>query len=339
MERKQSNSSIWTSSPSRKGQVIDPIRLKAFNEIKKYQESKATKPVSFEFHFSPNVQPSVVQALKNYFNESINFFASRIPTGSTLEVLIATEKDDAYRKEQLQKIFTNQSEINDLYNRNTAMFHQFDIPDPLSSSGGGTVSGTSVPGKYIFNGAVCSCFSAENVLMYNVAHEVTHFYQFAATPTIPKQNFSGFFPDFVEGRIYMPCTLVEGSANTLGSSLTVKYVGWYSDMMDWHLGRYKSTGLIKSITSTEDAIKYMKIAKSWLASPAGYADLNYPIGQLQFEYFIAIYGMDAYFDLFENIQKLGDFDTAIVKTINKSELEFYEESAPYVMAAYNAVTV
>lgn len=338
LERKQSDSDIWTTSPTRKGQVLNPIRLKAFNAIKRYQELSKVKTVSVEFHFSPNVEPSVVQAFRTYFNESINFFSSRIPAGSNLDVLIATEKDDSYRKTELQKILSSQNEVDDFYNRHTSMFHQFDIPNPFSTSGGGTVSGTSVSGRYLFNGAVCSCFTAENLLMYNISHEVTHFYQFAGTPTVPKQNFTGVSPNFIEGKIFIPCTLIEGSANTLGSSLIVKHAGWYSDMMDWHLGRYKSNGLIKSITSIEEAINFMKIAKSWLGSPAGYGDLSYPIGQLQYEYFIATYGIEMYFDLFENIQKYGDFDLAIKNTIKKSELDFYAESASYVMESYNAVT-
>jgi hypothetical protein len=47
--------------------------------------------------------------------------------------------------------------------------------------------------------------------------------------------------------------------------------------------------------------------------------------------------MTAYFELFENIQKLGDFDSAMKKTVNISESEFYSASASYVMQAYNSV--
>ena len=107
--------------------------------------------------------------------------------------------------------------------------------------------------------------------------------------------------------------------------------------MDWHLGRYKRQGLIKSIDSEADAIKLMKTATTWLPERTGYGDLLYPIGQLQFEFYIATYGMAAYFELFENIQKVGDFDSAIKKTVNISESEFYSASATYVMQAYNSV--
>jgi hypothetical protein len=36
LERKDSDFGKWNSLPTRSGQVIDPIRLKAFNEIQKY---------------------------------------------------------------------------------------------------------------------------------------------------------------------------------------------------------------------------------------------------------------------------------------------------------------
>jgi hypothetical protein len=338
LERKQSSTGIWTTSPARKGQVIHPIRAKAFELIKHYQESNVRKAVAVKFHFSSNVQASVVQAFTKYFEDSVDFFSSRIPDGSTLDVLIATEKDDSYRREKLQRLFSDQSEANEFLNRSSGMFHQFNIPNPLSASGGGSLSGTSTRGKYLFMGAVCSCFSSENLLMYNVAHEVTHFYQFAVTPSVPKQNFTGVYPNLTEGKIFAPSSLFEGSANTLGSALNVKYVGWYSDLMDWHLGRYKSSGGVRSISSVDEVIRLMYVTKSWLASPGGYGDLNYPIGQLQYEYFIATYGVAAYFELFDNIQKLGDFDAAILKTISKSEADFFKESAPYVLAGFNGLS-
>ena len=337
LERKQGGSNSWTAAPTRKGQVISAIRNKAFEEMKKYQSSASTGANTVNLNFSPNVSETVVQAFKKYFSQSINFFNSRLPSGSSLDVLIATEKDDLYRKTTLLQILGNSNEAEGVFQKDVQMFRQFDIPEPLNSSGGGTVSGTSNPKKYLYTGAVCSCFSGENLLMYNVAHEVTHFYQFAATPSVRKQNFTGSFPNLVEGTIYIPATLIEGSANTLGSALTVEHVGWYSDQMDWHLGRYKRQGLLKSIDSEADAIKLMKKTTTWLPETTGYGDLLYPLGQLQFEFYIATYGMAAYFELFENIQKNGDFDSAMKKTVNISESEFYSASANYVMQAYNSV--
>jgi hypothetical protein len=337
LERKQGGSNTWSAAPTRKGQNISTIRSKAFEEIKKYQSSSSPSANIVNLNFSPNVSETVVQAFKKYFAQSINFFSSKLPSGSSLEVLIATEKDDVYRKTTLLQILGNSNEAESFFQKDVEMFRQFDIPEPLNSSGGGTVSGTSNPKKYLYTGAVCSCFSGENLLMYNVAHEVTHFYQFAATPSVRKQNFTGSFPNLIEGTIYIPATLIEGSANTLGSALTVEHVGWYSDQMDWHLGRYKRQGLIKSIDNEAEAIRLMKKATTWLPESTGYGDLLYPLGQLQFEFYIATYGMGAYFELFDNIQKYGDFDSAMKKTVNISESEFYSAAASYVMQAYNSV--
>lgn len=338
LERRQNGAGAWSTAPTRAGQVINALRAKAFQEIKNYQISASKKNLTINFHFSPNVQQSVIDAYTKYFDESINFYSFRIPSASVLDVVIATEKDDTYRRDELQKILQNQKEANDLFTRGNQMFHQFDIANPLNSSGGGTVSGTNSLGKYIYSGAVCSCFTGENVLMYNIPHEVTHFYQFANTPTVPKQNFTGTYPNLVEGKILIPSSLIEGSANTFGSALTVSNVGWYSDMMDWHLGRYKSQGLLRAINSLDEAISLMKISESYLPEKTGYGDLNYIVGQLQYEYFIATYGMQSFFDLFDNIQKYGDFATGLQKTIGKNVVDFYTESAPYVMESYNAVT-
>jgi hypothetical protein len=338
LERKQGGTNTWTVSPTRKGQLVSATRIKAFNEIKAYQKSVDRQVISVNFFFSSNVDPGVEKAFRRYFNESIDFFSARIPTGTSLDVLIATEKDDSFRKETLLKILGNAYEAEGNFNKDQSTFQQFNTSNPLNSSGGGSVSGTSDTKKYLYTGAVCSCFASENLLMYNVAHEVTHFYQFSATPTVKKQNFTGTFPNLVEGKIYIPSTLIEGSANTLGSALNVDHVGWYSDQMDWHLGRYKRNGLLKSIGSESEAVKLMKTATTYLPESTGFEDLHYVIGQLQFEFFIAKYGMKSYFDLFDNIQQSGDFDSAMKKILNISESDFYSAAAEYVMQAYNSVT-
>jgi len=338
LERKQSGTDTWTISPTRKGQLISATRVKAFEEIKAFQKSAPPQAISVKFYFSSNVDPGVEKAFRRYFNESIDFFAARIPNGSSLDVLIATEKDDSFRKETLIKILGNADEAEGFFNKDRSTFQQFDTSNPSSSSGGGSVSGTNNSKRYLYTGAVCSCFAAENLLMYNVAHEVTHFYQFSTTPSVKKQNFTGTFPNFVEGKIFIPSTLIEGSANTLGSALNVNYAGWHSDQMDWHLGRYKRSGLLKSIESESEAVKLMKTAATYLPESTGFGDLNYVIGQLQFEFFIATYGMKSYFDLFDNIQQSGDFDAAMKKTLNISESDFYSAAALYVMQAYNSIT-
>ncbi len=336
LERKQGGSNVWTSAPTRKGQVVSSVRSKAFAEINKYQSANSSAGSAVNLYFSPNVADSVVQAFKKYFTQSISFFNSRLPSGSILEVMIATEKDDDYRSNTVLQILGNTYEADGILKKDVQVFRQFDIPDPLNSSGGGSVTGTSNPKRYIYTGAVCSCFTDENLLMFNVAHEVTHYFQFAATPSVKKQNLSGTFPNFTEGKIYIPSTLIEGSANTLGSALTVEHVGWYSDQMDWHLGRYKRDGSLKSIDSEADAAKLMRTIATWLPESHGYGDLNYVIGQLQFEYFIATYGMTAYLDLFDNIQKNGDFDSAMKSTVNISESDFYVAASGYVMQAFNS---
>ena len=338
LERKQSGTTSWSTSASRPGQVIDPIRLKAFQEISKYSNPKVRIPISINFYFSPNVNKEVEKLYRKYFNVSIAQFESKIPQGSSLDVVIGTELDDGFFQQSFEKSLGSASEANDLFQRSKGMIHQFDGENGKNSSGGGSVSGTSKSSHFMYVGAVCSCFIAENVLMYNVAHETTHFYQFATTPTTKKQNFVGTWPDVVEGKIYMPNSLMEGSANTLGSALIVAHPGWYSDQMDWHLGRMKSRSVVKEITSESQAIELMNMVRSYMPEKSGYSELNYGLGELIWEYFIAEYGMDAYFNLFTNIQSLGDFDLAMKASINKGEEAFYKEAAPYVMKAYNAVT-
>lgn len=337
LERKGGPVTNWSSAAGRTGQSIDPIREKAFEEIQKYSKSAQSKEVTVNFAFGPNMESGAAATYRSYFDSSIKFFASRIPTGTVLNVLVVTEKDDEFTKSSLLKFLGNQGQATEIFERNKPWIHQFDTLGKQSSGGGG-VSAFGPGEPLLYFGYVCSCFSSEDLLMYNVAHEITHYFQFATTPNVRKQNFTGNYPNWVEGKVYIPSSLIEGSANTLGSSILVQHVGWYSDMMDWHLGRYKRNGKITSISSAGEAIDLMKATKSWYLEPTGLGDLNYPLGQLIWEFYISKYGMRSYLDLFDNIEKYGEFDIALQKTENISESDFYTSAAPYVMKAFNAVT-
>jgi hypothetical protein len=337
LERKGGPITAWTTEASRPGQLIDPIREKAFEEIQKYSKAAVSKPGVVNFAFGPNVDSGVEATYRKYFNSSIRFFESRIPAGTVLNVIVTTEKDDEFTKNTLVKFLGDQTQANEFFNRYEPNIRQFNALGK-QWSGGGSVSGYG-PGKpLLYFGYVCSCFNSEDILMPNVSHEITHYFQMATTPTVKKQNFIGTYPNWVEGKVFIPSSLMEGSANTLGAAVLVQNVGWYSDMMDWNLGRYKNNGKIKSISSTEEAVSLMKATKSWNLEPLGLGELNYSLGQIIWEFYIATYGMESYMNLFDNIEKYGDIEAALLKTENISESDFYQNAAPYVMKAFNAVT-
>jgi hypothetical protein len=337
LERKGGPVANWSSEARRPGQSIDPIREKAFEEIQKYSKGAASKPGVVNFAFGPNVDSGLEATYRKYFNSSIKFFESRIPAGTVLNVIVTTEKDDEFTKTTLAKFLGDQNQANDFFKRYEPDIRQFNSLGK-NSSGGGSVSGYG-PGKpLLYFGYVCSCFNSEDILMPNVSHEITHYFQFATTPSVRKQNFVGNYPDWVEGKVYIPNSIMEGSANTLGAAILVQHVGWYSDMMDWNVGRYKNNGKIKTIASTEEAASLMKATKSWNLEPLGLGELNYSLGQLIWEFYIATYGMESYLNLFDNIEKYGDIDLALQKTENISESDFYQNAGPYVMKAFNAVT-
>lgn len=337
LERRGGPVREWSSNPTREGQVIDPVRSKAFQNMIEYGKKTESKSGAVNYSFGSNLDPSVVSTYKAYFEKSIKYFESRIPTNTVLNVLVVSEKDRAFAQSTLVKYLGNTQLADDAYNRFKGYLDKYDVVGKQFSAGGSVSSyGPGQPLLYV--GYLCSCSTAEDIYIPNVSHEITHYFQFATTPNVVKQNFTGSYPNWIEGKIYIPNSLMEGSANTLGSSILVSNVGWYSDLMDWNLGRYKQNGKIKSISSTEEALILMLATKSWNLESVGLGDLNYALGQLIWEYYIATYGMESYLDLFNNIQKYGEFDLALQKTESISETDFYKSAAPYVMLAFNAVT-
>lgn len=335
LERKSSTSTSWSSEATRPGQVIDPVRSLAFDKIQQYIASIKTPRVEFKVNFSPNVTLDAQKTILRYFEKSMDFFRAALPENSRLETVIATEKDDEYIKTKILEIEKNSPSGYDTYERTKSMFQQFAIANPFDTSGGGTVGTTSQPNVSLYLGAVCSCFKGEHVLMFNIPHEVTHYFQFATTPSVKKQNLISINGQLTEPKIYIPLLLMEGSANTIGSALIVEHVGWYSDQMDWHVGRLKSSGFMSEIASKEDALKLLLEFDSWL--PSKNQQAPYILGQLQYEFFISKYGVQAFLDLFKNIEKFGDYERAIEVTIGKTKSEFYFESAEYVMRSFNRV--
>jgi hypothetical protein len=104
LERKESNFGKWSSAPSRKGQIVDPIRLKAFNEIQAYLAKRNRKVELPSIRYSPNVNIDVKRTLDSYFAQSIHFFYDELPSNSKLETIISTEKDDEFFKSNILEI-------------------------------------------------------------------------------------------------------------------------------------------------------------------------------------------------------------------------------------------
>ena len=337
IERKEG--AIWTSTYLRPESDFDPIRVKAYKAI--VESKKSTKIVNtvFEFYFGPNVDATVVETYKKYLLESLKYWDEFIPRGSKLPVLVVSEKDRDFAKQSLAKILTNTYDYQEVYTRLEQELKPFDGPNGKNWSGGGSV--TQVSGQFLYRGVVCSCFKGENVLMYNVPHEVTHFFQLSVTPNVRKQNFRQDPNDsskWIEIEIQYPMNMLEGSANTFGSAITADYLGWYSDQMDWHLGRFKNDHPEFKIATVTDAIKVIKATQSYVDNADNArTQAGYPVGQLLYEFYLSKYGFQKYIDLHTQLEFLRKYDQAFLATIGKTAEEFYIEAAPYVLEAFNAI--
>ena len=336
-ERKEG--AIWTSTYLRPESDFDPIRVKAYKAIVEAKKSTEIVNTVFEFYFGPNVDPTVVETYKKYFLASLKYWDEFIPKGTKLPVLVVSEKDREFAKQSLAKILSNNNDYLEAYAGLERELKPFDGPDGINWSGGGSVS--QYPGLFLYRGVVCSCFKGENVLMYNVSHEVTHFFQFASTLNVRKQNFRPDPADsskWIEIEIQYPQNLLEGSANTFGSSITADYLGWYSDQMDWHLGRFKKDHPEFKIATVTDAIRVIKATQSYVDNADNTrTQAGYPLGQLLYEFYLSKYGFQKYIDLHTQLELLRKYDQAFLENIGKTAEEFYIEAAPYVLEAFNAI--
>jgi hypothetical protein len=183
-------------------------------------------------------------------------------------------------------------------------------------SAGGSVTGGSL--KSNPNGSenfgffnLGSRHIAEDLLMDNLAHEITHYYQFALTPNVPKQNF---YDDpnnpgkLLEREIRMSCNYAEGGAVLFGTSILVENIAWFSDGMDVIARRIQRNLPALNLQTEADVISELKRSESWLGNNC---ESGYALGALAYEWLIADKGIDVYHQLTQAFAVTTNVDSAI----------------------------
>jgi hypothetical protein len=314
----------WVTTDSRKSNEFDPVRVKAWEEIKSVQLSNQRQK-SVTYFVGPNVDPEVETAYRFLIEESLLYFNSWISPEVPLYIHIYTEKDREFFKRSMD-IYVNG--IQD-YNRLEVDLRNYDGPNNnFSPSGGVTIGALKTNPSAWVNFATFALDSelrAEGILMYMIPHEISHHWQFATTQPLMRRA----------GSDRSSCNFYEGSAVLLGSSITVDHLGWFSDEMDVITRRIsRDNPNFNPKSSAEIVEELMKFSSSSSSNALG-CTTGYSLGALAYEWLVAEKGIQVLQDLTNAFNTTTSVSDGIKKVTGWSDREFYTRASEYVLRAWN----
>ena len=133
-----------------------------------------------------------------------------------------------------------------------------------------------------------------------------------------------------------PYFLIEGGGYLFGIGLSLTNIGWYQDDLYRKIYEYYLNGpelARQKPNSTADILKMIKAAEV-NDNDVG-QNWAYTIGALLWEWVIANYGFEAYWDIVRGISIKQNYDETVLKVIGKSKEALYAEAAPYILKGFH----
>jgi len=316
----------YASKDPRPNSSFDPIRVKAYETIRNRVSKSSSRPTQ-TFYTSNEFPSNVLTLLKNQLNESINYWSDYIPSNSEVHGTFTTPKN---------------SEI--LFNDNILspkdamwIFDAYTNSDYAKCGGRGGISGSHI----MYQGK-----NAGEIgfwIIFPDAHNVTHW-----SPTYLSHEFvHGVQGLFWYGRNVEPLNVaynhIEGGAELFGNALALPNLGWYQDaikkkMVNQHAFNPKE----QPIPTTEaDVLRMLTLSEKgeqYKNSDFGSGVLwAYTVGLHLWEWVLANYGFEAYWDVLRNFANNLTYDEAVKKSIGISKNELYKEASPYILRQFQAV--
>jgi hypothetical protein len=314
----------WLTTDSRKNDEFDPIRVKAWQEIKSVAIPNERQK-SVTYFVGPNVDPAVENAYRFLIEKSLLYFNSWMKPEVPLFIHIYTEKDREFFKQSME-IYVNGAQD---YSRLEADLKNYDGPNSnFSPSGGVTIGALKTKSTDWVNFATFALDSelrSEGILMYMIPHEISHHWQFSTMQPLMRRS----------GSDRSSCNFFEGGAVLLGSSIAVDHLGWFSDEMDVITRRIsQNSPQFNPKTSEEIVEELMKFSSSSASNALG-CTTGYSLGALAYEWLIAEKGIQILQDLTKAFNATTSVSDGIKQATGWSDRDFYTRASEYVLRAWN----
>ena len=326
LERSFFEDKLFVSTDSRPISDFDAIRVKAFQAIKSHNSITTALPV-IDFHVSSDFPKVKLAYSKEQLNSTLAYFSDFIPAGSHFQATFITEKDSALiSADDISRPDDAQWIIDTFLDPTQAGF--------LNCGWRYGVSGSHILGPVSKNNGQIGYWMISPTLHGDrywdptyLTHEVTHGVQ----DIIWRKN--DISPMEQAGAPYF---LIEGGGYLFGIGLSLTNIGWYQDDLFRKIYEYYLGGpelARQKPNSTADILKMIKAAEvndndvgqTWA----------YTIGAQLWEWVIAKYGFDAYWDIVKGLSRTQNYDATVLKVIGKSKEALYAEAAPYILKGFH----
>jgi hypothetical protein len=328
LERQAYASGKFFNSDSRKSQEFDPIRVKAYEEIRAKITNAAHPNFVFKWDVKPGFPSETANFIKDYSEAAASFWGWVFKEQLTVPAQLVTELDLEWQKTQELKF----SDTVDILN----IFTTSDFKRQKHWVGGGghywhrSINDPTVYSLLSFQTpsyASPSTMKGDWVMV--AAHEVTHIIQDYYRKGIPEPGMPAY-------DLRANGTFQEGSATLFGYAIGLNNLGWYSDGLDEFLySNFKNDKYWKPIKTVDDVIKVLEETEARTNNSTHQS--SYSVGALLYEWVIAKYGFDSYIRILENLPKNANYSDTVKAALGISKAELYKEAAPYILAAFDRI--
>lgn len=322
LERRIYDSVEYTSRDTRSESEFDPIRVKAYKELRNLNFVNGHPQIDVQFSIAENYPKAHADAVimgVAYAAERINLL---VDESFKTSVVLVTEKDKEYVKTNLGKLTRPEEVGGTLANLDRYVSNYQAVGS--GSAGFNRLGPGFKGGTYV--GTFPSYLGIDYLWPEIATHEMTHVLQMFF---ISKRDYNSEDAWLKVA----PVHFTEGSANTIGHAWAVQHLGWYSDESDYTIKRYMSGFRGSNKMQTEaDVFDMLEKTISW--NNPQYSEMAYPVGQVLWEYIIGIYGFDAYMKFLKNVPVLSSYEENLMAVTGKSKNELYKDAAPYIISTW-----
>lgn len=330
LERQANSSGKFFSTDSRKITSFDPIRVKAYEEIRARITNALHPNLKFVWDVKTQFPSEIAAYSKDYVEAAASFWGSVFKEQLTVPAQLVTEQDLEWEKTQEIKF----SDTVDILTRFTTDAYKKYTP---FMSGGAHYwhKNPNDPNVYsLLNFQTPSYATSSKIASTWVmvpAHEVTHIVQ-----DYYRKGDGG--NDITSFDLRTNATFQEGTATLFGYGISMNNIGWYSDGLDESLyGNFKNDNYSKPVKTVDDVINILKETEARTNDSTH--NSSYSIGAMLYEWVIAKYGFDSYMRILENLSKNSDYSDTIKTALGISKVELYQSAAPYILAAFKRLNL
>jgi hypothetical protein len=323
LERQAHLSGKFFTTDSRDVSTFDPIRVKAYEEIRAKVTGAAHPNLIFNWDVKADFPSELANYSKDYVKVAASFWGWVFKEPLTVPAQLVTEQDLEWQKKQ-ELTFSDTVEILTLFK--TPGFKQ-----QKAWMGGGAHYWYQNSRDYsLLNFQAPSYATTSNMNSNWVmvpAHEVTHIIQDYYRKGIIQSDKNSY-------DLRTNATFQEGTATLFGYALSMKNLGWYSDGLDEYLyGNFKYDKYWKPVNTVKDVVNILE--ETEMRTNNSTHQSSYPIGAMLYEWVIAKYGFDSYIKILENLPKYTNFSDTLKASLGISKNELYQNAAPYILGAFS----